>query len=329
MRARDRWRRLTAAAGPLATTDDVRACYRLLLGREPDAGGLAHYTTRLARDRVALDDLVREFLASEEFAHRHPQLGRERAVERVETAEGFALYVDPRDWAVGGPIARTGRYEDDVTAVLRSQLAPGATFVDVGANVGWFTMLAATIVGATGRVVAVEPNPANTALIERSVAEAGVTGVTIAAGAAFDSTGLATLHVDASNGCVLALADVTTRAIECSYVVPVRRLDDILDDTGIERVDVMKVDVEGAELHVLRGAKATFERHRPVLVTEFFPEALRGAGGCEPADYLTALRDLGYDLSIIGADSSVPVTDEAILAAVASVDHVDLLATPQ
>src|SRR4051794_3370758 len=278
----------SAGGGSLATLADVAACYRLLLRREPDDGGLSHYRDRIEQGELTVDDLVAAFIGSEEFLHTHPNLAGGVEHQRVETVEGFTIYVDPRDWAVGGQIARTGAYEPEVTAALRSQLSPGATFVDVGANIGWYSLLAAGLVGGDGRVVGVEPNPDNCGLVERSAKENGFATITVVPAAASDSAALAALDVDASNGRIIPLdPSQPAGVIPCSFVVPIRPLDDLLADAGVAKVDVMKVDVEGAELQVLRGAEAMLRRDRPVIVSEFFPVALRSTGGCDPAEYLT------------------------------------------
>ena len=151
-----------------ATFGDVIACYRLLLGRQPDADGLAHYRRRLAGRPLTLDELVSEFLGSVEFVRRQAErpAGEGLTGETVHACEGFQIRVDPADYAVGHTVARTGSYEPEVSSTLRQVLRPGGTFVDIGANIGWFSLLAASLVGPTGRVIAIEPNPRNVALTE-------------------------------------------------------------------------------------------------------------------------------------------------------------------
>lgn len=312
-----------------ADVDDVRACYRLLLGREADPDGLAHWAGQVADGRLGVEALVTAFLGSEEFLrHYGSVVSAPPLTEPVELADGLVVHLDRRDWAVGSPLSRTGTYEPEVTEVVLGSLRAGATFVDVGANIGWFALHAARVVGPTGTVVAVEPNPANCDLLERSAAANGFTNITVVAAAASSSPGWAALETDASNGHIVPLVGDGGAPVRCSYAVALRPLDDILAGLGVDAVDVMKVDTEGAEPLVLAGASRTLAQ-RPVLVSEFFPAALADTSGIAPTEHLARLRRAGYQLAVIGEPDG-PLDDDAIMAVVArrGVDHLDLVARP-
>lgn len=289
------------APGPHApaTEADVFAAYRLLLGREPDPEGLAGFRRRLGGLRR--DELAAEILGSVEFARRHPGEAATR-FERPVEVEGFTILADPADWAVGATIIAVGHYEPEVTAVVRSLLRPGATFVDLGANIGWFSLLAASIVGPTGSVLAVEPNLHNCDLLNESRKRNGYSQIDVVAGAVSDRAGWLALETDASNGRVIPLGPVTgaTAAVACSYVVPAFPLDQLLAERGLDRVDAVKVDVEGVETAVFTGAERLLSDRRPAVVFEWYPEALRSTGGVDPETPLRLLRDHGYALEVIG-----------------------------
>ena len=108
--------------------------------------------------------------------------------------------MDPADYAVGHTVARTGSYEPEVSATLREVLPPGATFVDIGANIGWFSLLAASLVGPTGRVIAIEPNPRNVALLRQSAKDNGFDNIDVVTVALGERRGAAALETDGSNG---------------------------------------------------------------------------------------------------------------------------------
>ncbi len=247
----------------------------------------------------------------------------------MPTGEGFRLYVDPTDYAVGHTIARTGAYEPDVTAVVRATLGQGATFLDVGANIGWFSLLGAALVGTSGRVVAIEPNPVNVAILANSLRENGFANVDVLAVAASDQTGMVALETDGSNGRVIPLDHPPSEPVKASWVVAAQPVDSLINSAGIAQVDLIKLDVEGAEPLVLRGAAATLARYRPIIVTEFFPRALESAPWGSPAGYLEELRGLGYRLSVIGHPAG-ELNDEEImkLADQPGSDQVNLLAHP-
>lgn len=310
--------------------EDLFACYRLLLGRRPDPGALEHYGRRLARGELTAEALTAEVMGSDEFRGRHRQLLQPEAsdIRKVETPD-FALYVDLADWAVGRPIARTASYEPATDELMRSLISDGDTVVDVGANVGWFSMLAARLVGPTGRVLAIEPNPANCRLVERSAADNGFAQITVLAVAASDRSGMAALETDGSNGRMILLDRAPASALSCSFVVPLEPLDELVRRAGLERVDVLKIDVEGAEALVLRGASDILARHRPAIVCEVFPALMRTTAGVEPRAFLGELRRLGYRLSVVGGEEDA--SDDAIVAMFdgdAGLEHIDVLASP-
>jgi FkbM family methyltransferase len=318
-----------ASGGPKATTADVRACYRLLLGRPPDAGGLAHYRERMSKDRVTVNQLVSEFLGSVEFAHAHEQPRSEViAREIVGTAEGFRIHVDPTDYAVGHTVARTGEYEPDVSATVRGILTRGATLVDIGANIGWFSLLGASVVGPSGRVLAIEPNPRNATLLRESAKDNGFDNIDVLAVALAERAGAAALETDGSNGRVIPIDGPPSETVEASFVVATYPLDALLEQIGTRRVDVIKIDVEGAEPLVLRGATRTIAKWRPWLISEFYPLALESSPWGDARGYLGMLRDFGYRLSVIGHNGVQD--DEEILDLANQLErgHVDLLARP-
>lgn len=319
-----------AGSGPVgASMADVAACYRLLLQRPPDAGGLEHYRGRVD-EGIGVPELVDEFLGSVEFARAHGRHGKPQQApsELVVTREGFRIHVDPSDFAVGHTIARTAGYEEDVSAEVRRLLGRGQTFVDVGANIGWFSLLAAALVGPEGRVVAVEPNPANVTLLRQSAKENGFDNIDVIGVALAEKAGAVALETDGSNGRIIPIDGPPAQPVEASFVVASYPLDTILAQAGVGRVDLMKIDVEGAEPLVLRGGAATLARDRPVLITEFYPLALECSPWGSPEGYLASLRQLGYELSVIGTDG--PGDDASIMALAGSGgnDHVDLLARP-
>jgi FkbM family methyltransferase len=275
-------------------------------------------------------ELVEEFLGSVEFVRSRARgdAAQAAASELVATQEGFRIHVDPGDFAVGHTVARTGVYEPDVSATLREVLTEGATFVDAGANIGWFSLLAASLVGPAGKVLAIEPNPRNVALLRRSAEANGFANIEAVTVALADEPGAVALETDGSNGRVIKVDGPPDTPVPASFVVATWPLDTVLSRAGVKRVDVMKIDVEGAEPLVLRGATEMLERDRPVLISEFFPLALDSSPWGSARGYLQALRELGYRLSVIGLHGDQDDARILALAGRPGGDHVDLLARP-
>ena len=229
------------------------------------------------------------------------RLDRER---RVRYDGDLRIWVRPAD-VVDRDVYLYGAYEY-VTATVFGRLArPGGVVVDAGAHMGAFTLLAAKRVGPTGRVLAFEPNPAQRERLARNVEANAFGQVDIRAEALSDHTGRGLLHLsgDASrsgNASLGAMGDATG-------VVPVSlvRLDEVTRRLGVRRVDVIKIDVEGAEAAVLVGASTTIETFRPAVVFEVNDLLHAADGSSAPA--MELLRDFGYMLYGMGvADSGAP-----------------------
>ena len=137
----------------------------LLLDREPDQHGWEYWSGLVTRQHLTRAYLVDSFVNGHEFQAKQAERNTPLLVELPE----FKMYVRLNDQFIGAAIARDKQYEPHVTRALRDTLGRGATFIDVGANIGYFALLAAKIVGPAGRVVAFEPNPANCDLLRRSI----------------------------------------------------------------------------------------------------------------------------------------------------------------
>lgn len=316
------------AASQWATPDDVYACYRLLLDREPDENGWQYWSGLVTHQRLTRAYLVDSFVNGHEFKAQQAQRQTPVLVELPE----FKMYVRLNDQFIGAAIARDKQYEPHVTRALRDNLGRGATFIDVGANIGYFALLAARIVGPAGRVVAFEPNPDNCDLLRASTAANEFSTITLhqnAVAEARQTIHFATAGID-SNGRVVNAAEAAAEVVALPTVEAVA-LDEALAD--VERIDVIKLDVEGAEARAWRGMQAILGRHKPVLIFEFSPVLLRVTSEVEPEAFLREVSE-PYDLFIIspvGTTADKPDSVAEIIArqADSSQTHLDILARPR
>jgi FkbM family methyltransferase len=162
--------------------------------------------------------------------------------------------------------------------LLKRFVRPGATVIDVGANIGYNTVHAAHLAGATGRVVAVEPAPDNLEVLRHNLAAAQLANVIVAPVAAGRAAGIRELFVRGSISAVNSFFPESCYAQVTQVLrVPVVRLDDLVDGAA----DVVKIDVEGAELDVLEGMPRLLGSSRPALIVEWHP-LLQQLGGYEP-----------------------------------------------
>lgn len=166
-----------------------------------------------------------------------------------------------------------GVFEPNLSAFLREDLAPGDVFVDVGANVGYFTLLAAKLVGPSGRVVAVEAAPATFAALQAAIARNGAANVRAINEAAFDEVSrLAIYTVDDEENA--GGASVVKAVGPPIAEVPARPLADMLTGDEIAGLRLMKIDVEGAEVRAVAGLLAAVARMPAAVqfVVEVLPE---------------------------------------------------------
>jgi FkbM family methyltransferase len=176
---------------------------------------------------------------------------------------------------------------------LREQAEPGMVIFDVGANLGFYTLLLATQVGPTGHIHAFEPDPLSFAILSRRAV--GHPNVEINPLAVGDYTGKATLFTHranrADNRVHNSLGNETAEAIE----VPLTTLDDYCAAHRIDRLDAVKMDIQGAEVAALTGFRKTLGRLKPRwMLIEFSPGHLRAAGS-RPEAFWTILDELGFE----------------------------------
>ena len=272
---------------PQATLDDVVYAYRLFLRRHPDDEGFQHYR-KSVETGLLLENLARGFSHSTEY---RDLMETEEKVTTVEI-EGRYMYARLGDEDVGGQILKARQYEPHVTKILSGLLKNGHTFVDIGANIGYFTILAASIVGGNGRVIAVEPNPDNIQLLLASIVKNGYKNVRVLPFAASDRESVFELVVGGSNGYVVDARNPNQHSVYTQSII----LDEQLSQCP--NIDVVKMDVEGHEPNVLAGLKGLLRKHLPTMVAEFHPKALRESKN-DPEEYLSELFDLYKSVSII------------------------------
>jgi FkbM family methyltransferase len=208
--------------------------------------------------------------------------------------EGSRVYVDPQDIGVSLYLITEGTYEPRLTELLKRLIEPGMVVVDGGANVGCFTLLAARLVSEAGRVYAFEPEPKNFGLLRRSLDLNGYANVTATRSALSNRAGTEELFLDASNlgNPSFQAANVPDRA----GAVEVRTvpLDAFLAEAGEPKVDLIKLDTQGAEGLVLEGAERTLAGEGLRVVMEFWPLGLRNMG-TDPVELLDGLRGRGFE----------------------------------
>jgi FkbM family methyltransferase len=229
----------------------------------------------------------------------------ERDLERVECG-GFSLVLDRCDISVSRSIIASQQYEPHLSALLRRIVKPGMTAVDIGANVGFYTMLLGERVGRSGRVLAFEPNTENCRLLMLSIDANGFNHIKLYPFALSTNIGAAffTSHIG-SNGGFLPNVDTTVTDPNC-VVVPSIRLDTIVT----EPVHFIKADVEGAEYLAFSGGEGLLRQFHPVITAEFSLEMLQRVSGISGADFLKWMKNLGYRAYLVAREGPIEEIDD-------------------
>lgn len=207
---------------------------------------------------------------------------------------GNRLFLDPQDLGMCRALLLAhGQWEPAETQVVRSLIRDATTFVDIGANIGYYTLLAAQLVGPQGRVVAFEPCPSNLSILRRNIDFNRYRNITVVSNAVSNSSGIARLEVDPESSGTHRLSVPT--ASRNSISVETVSLDDYFAGSDTQ-IDFIKLDAEGAEPLILAGMKQIIKgSSNLVLLTEFSPVAIR-AMGHSPRAFLNDLGASGFEI---------------------------------
>lgn len=210
---------------------------------------------------------------------------------------GVKFLLDPNDY-VDRRIIANGEWEPIEWSWIEKVLAPGDVFVDVGAHHGSYSIKAARAVSDAGLVVAVEPNPLSVERLKRNIALNQLRNIKIlevACGERRSSSVLFTAS-DLNTGMTSLSAETASRSgpggAAKKFEVRVERLDDLLEELQDRKIAVLKVDTEGAETMVLRGAAETIRKHHPAIVVETVESQLLSLGS-SLAELESLLRSFG------------------------------------
>jgi FkbM family methyltransferase len=291
------WKTLTRGLTLQTVTLD-----RVLLRLVNLEADLREHMARSASPRQATSVLTDNGLRSQGPDNRRfaAYLGDNLALTRV--LDHFKMYVDTRDISLTPHLLMEGNWEMWVTKVFQQLVRPGMTAVDIGANVGYYTMLAAAGVGLKGRVHAVEADPHTFEILEKNVDVNGYGSfVRTHHCAAADKRGELTLfqfrnHHGSNN----IFADTSDKRIVGGVKVPAIPLDELI----LEPVDVMKIDAEGSEPLIFEGMQRLVQRSPGIkILMEFAPQMIERT--INPLDFLKRIRAANLECQVVTHDSMI------------------------
>jgi len=280
------------------TREHIIWAYRLLLDREPESeevitAGLAnwHHTKGL---RTAL-------VTSPEYRLNNADMPYidQSCVVIKELDNGTRLFLDLGDSMIGLSILR-GIYEPDETAFVQQAVQPGQNVLDIGANIGYFTLMMANQVGPQGYVHAFEPLNLNADLLQRSIIEnhfeQRISLDQVAVGDAPGNVKILYLTNRVNSGGVRVYPSGTPPEGHELRDVPMI----MLDQTPLKRpIHFIKIDIEGAEPLALRGAQELLRVDQPVILSELHADLLDVVTGVSPTQFIASMQEHGYSCHVL------------------------------
>lgn len=276
---------------------------------------------RWAQLRRSLQSRLQTVSADIRFALRRRWPSPDADLEWVR-ANDYQLQVHRGDHGtVAEFLRRKGVYEGDVVRLFRGLVKPGDHVLDVGANIGYFTVLLSRLVGPQGRVYAVEPDPNNFALLQKNVASNACSNVEAFQMALSDHSGVQTLHTDRESSSVHSLASGNVMVEGGSVSVATSTLDDFARQyIPGGRVDVMKIDAQGAEGQIFSHGETLLTAGAMTMLLEYWPYGLESFG-TDPELFLRNLERLGFSFRLMSRKQLRPQMDaDALLADLAGRD---------
>jgi FkbM family methyltransferase len=249
-----------------SSEDFVTLVYQIAYRRNPDPGGLKYWSMQLKWGMTPLE-FLRNIQASGEFnaSSKWDRLASCGAEIIMPLKNGGKLCGPMKDTFFFQNIVDLGGIiKPHVTGAIQEYLAEGDTFIDVGAHIGYFTVLASQIVGPIGKVLSFEPFPANFEYLQKNIELNNLENVTAYYRGLWDSS---------TKKGILETAPNMARVVEGNDI------EMITFDSLDVKPNLIKMNIEGSEPFALRGMTRTLERYKPILLLEFNPVAIVVAGG--------------------------------------------------
>jgi len=260
------------------------------------------------------------------FLDKQSLLVEEQYVPISYKGTSFKIKLNPKNGFVDSELYSNKIWEPSVTKFIYNHLKEGGVFVDVGANIGYYSLMAAAKQGRTGKVYAFEPLPSLCKQIKNSITKNNFTSIDLFEVGCGDINGSLTIHTYPEN--------IGKSSLQCdpgntnaTLLVPIVRLDDEL--AQLEHIDVLKLDIEGYEYEALKGAQSLITRTRPIILLEVAVNRLRKETGSneKTLNILHLLWESRYEIHTIKGDI---VTDakKFIERQTLLGSHVELIARP-
>lgn len=278
------------------SAEDIVAGYKFILGRNPENtlnpeiaskqfSNFSEFRDSLLFSKEASNSLYNAVVSNRTIWVKTP------------TYFGRQMYVCLSDIAVSKEILLTGNWEPEVGRSILSLVNPDSYFLDIGANIGWFSLLVADLIqkgNGSGKVVSVEANPSIVPYFMASVTDSGLNNlISIKPYAVSNAYGLIQMETsETGNVGGLNISPLSTSGNKNRNIIPTVVLDDILED--IPKLDVIKMDIEGAEPLALEGMKKLLDKFSPKIIMEINGAGLLNVSEVTVIDLVNQMESYGY-----------------------------------
>ena len=224
----------------------------------------------------------------------------------IVDVNGYKLAVIPGDLGISSELMMFKTHEPLTTKLLSKELKKGMTCLDIGGNIGYYTLLESNIIGNTGKVIAIEPSPPNFQHLKKNLELQDAKNVDAYNFAAGDVDGNVNFLVYKESNGSFTIPDGETTDLPGELIkVSAKRIDTFLDELDVNHVDFVRMDVEGYESHIIEGMKDTMKKSKPMFQIEVHASILGKEG---TRQFLKVFQDNGYEAKYyIPRDIDLPI----------------------
>ncbi|MFH0936553.1 MAG: FkbM family methyltransferase [Candidatus Woesearchaeota archaeon] len=227
------------------------------------------------------------------YNYIYPKVIPERIV--LKEIQGNKMHLDLNDKIVSTKLFMNNIWEETETKLFKDMIQENMTVIDIGAHIGYYTLIAAKLIGKKGKVYSFEPNPDNFALLKKNIEENGYKNVTLINKAISNKKGFLKLFINPESSGGASIYEKENAKYYTNIIATT--LDESLKN--IKKIDIIKMDIEGAEILALEGMSNIIKRNKNIkLIIEFNPEGIKKLG-YEPINLINKLKNFGFTIKVI------------------------------
>ena len=214
--------------------------------------------------------------------------------QQIVNANGYKISVIPDDPGISSELRIFRTHEPLTTELTLKELKKDMTCLDIGSNIGYYALLEAKAVGIDGKVIAIEPSPKNFEYLKQNIELGNIENIKPYNFAIGDrDSDIKFVISDRSNLCYVLSDDEPIPKSANVIKIPVKKIDTFVNEEKLEKIDFVRMDVEGYEVKLFEGMWNTLKKHKPLIQMEFHKGLLNPKVAL---DFLEKLKQTGYDV---------------------------------